>query len=156
MLKKIIVVGLALLVVLSLVACAGPAGPQGEPGLPGNPGLPGLPGNPGLPGLQGSPGSSAEAPTATVIVIPASGKAKTPITIVGAGFNPGETVVVEILIENVSTVLGKEVKNIVSNDGTFKVTSGIPRGKIATPGVYPIIATGDSGSYAVIPIEVTN
>ena len=156
MVNKIIAVGLALVVLFTLVACTGPAGPQGEPGLPGNSGLPG---NPGLPGLQGP---SAEVPTAAIVVTPSGGKVKSAITILGAGFKSGEVVSVVLVIGDVSTALGyrekvdgelKE-KHIADKNGAFKAVSSIPRGPIATPGVYPIIATGNMGSNAVVPIEV--
>ncbi len=167
MAKRLMVIGLTLLMVASLVmACSAPVsgpqgapGPQGEPGLPGNSGLPGLPGNPGLPGPQGAP---ADLPTATITVSPAQGEMKAGVTILGAGFKPGEIVKVEIIIGAIPTALGyrekvegeMKRKHVASENGTFRVISKIPRAGVGVPGVHPIVATGDKGSKAIAPLEI--
>ena len=167
MTKKLVGVILALILVPALlIACQGPAGTQGLPGIPGEPGLPGQPGEPGLPGQPGKPGlpgPAAELPTATITVIPSQGAPSESITILGAGFKPGEVVITEIIIGDVPTALGyrekvdgeMKRKHVASESGTFRVISMIPRKGVSVPGVHRIVATGDMGSKAVAPIEIT-
>ena len=169
MAKRLMMVGLTLLMVASLVmACSapapvpgpqGPPGPQGEPGLPGNSGLPGLPGNPGLQGPQGAP---AELPRATIVITPAQGEARTSITILGAGFKPGEEIQLEMIGKDASYGLGyrekvegkMKRKHVAGEAGTFRAISSIPRKETVTPGLHTVQATGDKGSIAVCPFEI--
>ena len=154
MIKKSIAMMLILAVVGLLVACGspGPAGPPGEPGLPGKPGLPGLP---------GPQGPSPVSPMATVVAIPASGPATTPITILGSGFQPGEKVAAIITLSTgAPATLGKymepgETETLVNEDGAFKISSKIPHSNVLAAGAYAIRVTGDKGSEATCPLEVT-
>ena len=151
MVKKLMGVGLALVMVgVLLAACTG---------LPGQPGQPGLPGNPGQSGLQGP---AAELPTTTIVVTPASGAPKASITILGAGFEPGEEILVEMVIEGTACGLGyrekvngeMKRKHVADEYGTFRAVSAVPHKTIAIPGVHPVMATGDKGSQAIFPFEV--
>ena len=134
---------LACCLLLSALACAGPAG---------------APGQPGLPGLQGPPGPSGPpGPPVSLVITPISGVAKTPITITGAGFQPGEEI--DIVLEAAGGFrfgLGTaEVEKIVANEfGGFSIKSNIPAVLKATPGVYTVKAEGSDGSQAVFPLEV--
>ena len=154
MVKRFMAVGLVLLAVAALLTACGAPGTQGPLGEPG------LPGNPGQPGLQGPP---AELPTATIVVIPAQGKPGEAMTVLGAGFKPGEIVIVEIVIGEIPTALGYREKvdgemkrqHVVDDNGVFRIISAIPRKGVSVPGVHPVVATGDKGSEAVVPIEIT-
>ncbi|MBA7658879.1 hypothetical protein ES703_66839 [subsurface metagenome] len=129
-----------LLVLIPLVACAGP---------PGSPGPAGSAGPPGVEGSTGPPGS-----TASLVITPMSGKAKTFITIYGAGFVPEEKVEVIVVMGGVPIDLGRKPMIKEANEvGAFISTgSGIPLG--AKPGMYTVTAKGDKGSVAVFPLEV--
>ena len=152
--SKLLIIGLILIVTGALLTAC-----QGSPGPAGPPGQPGLPGNPGQPGLQGP---AAEMPQVTITVIPAQGTARTAITIIGAGFKPGEEIKAGIVIDGVATAVGyrekvngelKE-KHVAGENGTFRILSFIPRDTLVKPGVYAVTATGNMGSRAVFPIEV--
>ena len=153
--RKLVIIGIALaLLALPVAACQGAPGPAGQPGEPG------LPGNPGQPGL---PGPTPELPLATITVTPAQGAAKAAITILGAGFKPGEEVLVELQVNGTPIAMGYretvdgEAKraHIASEAGTFRVVSFIPRNSAVPPGIYAITATGDMGSEAITALEVT-
>ena len=137
-----------------LIACQGPPGPQGEPGMPG------LPGKPGLPGVQGSPGVAPT--TAIVAIIPPSGKAGTPIIILGSGFQPGEMVEANLDVLGAPVALGMyqvpgDIRETANEDGAFKLASKIPMSysQHGVTGVFTVRVTGDKGSEASHPLEVT-
>ena len=146
MVKKLMVLILALVMLVSLsAACTGPAGSAGATGPAGLAGPAGPVGEPGVPGS-----------TARLVVTPASGTATTPIAISGAGFVPGETVELILEISGVETLLGeRDAKGlIVANEyGAFRATSRIPR--VIATGAYVIQASGDKGTTAFCPIEIT-
>jgi hypothetical protein len=92
---------------------------------------------------------------ASITINPDSGKPKTPIVIEGKGFKPGERVDVLLKLSDFEIIgLGtRKVDKIVADQsGAFKVKSAIP--KMAKPGIYKVIATGDKGSYAESQIKV--
>jgi len=95
--------------------------------------------------------------SASLVISPMSGKAKAPMTITGAGFQPGERI--DIVLEAAHGYrigLGtQEVEGIVANEfGGFSVVSNIPAPLSGAPGVYTVKAVGDKGSAAVFPLEI--
>lgn len=103
---------------------------------------------------QGPPGKSQ---SATIVVTPVSGVAKTPIKVIGAGFVPGETVEVSLSTENLTTVLGGRGgapggKVTVNEVGAFFISSSVPRA--VKPSVYTVEARGDKGSVATAPLVI--
>ena len=159
MVKKLVGVVVIGVLLLLLGACTGPLGAQGEPGLPGQPG------QPGLPGLQGPPGEPAEQ-AANIVITPISGKMKAKVTIYGAGFQPGEEVLLLLTAKGWKDVgdvtwgfaaKGKAEEGasgvVVANEyGAFKLTRSLPV-KI-DPGSYTLEAKGDKGSRATHPLEI--
>ena len=146
MVKKLMVLILALVLLVPLAAACGPAGPAGAPGSAGSPG----PAGPA--GPAGEPGALA----ASILVTPATGTINTAITITGAGFVPGETVKLALEISGVETVLGERDAGgpIVANEyGAFATTSRIPN-LPTSAGIYAMEARGDRGTTAFYPIEV--
>lgn len=91
---------------------------------------------------------------ATVVIIPMSAPARDPITIMGAGFIPGEIIEVIMEVGGVPMDLGRRPMVKEANEqGAFLATGFIPR--MAEPGVYTITVRGDKGTIAVFPLEVT-
>lgn len=99
----------------------------------------------------------------TITLIPPSGNAGTLVTIIGAGFVPGEELKVwlvttgpPMLVGLREKIDGQRLERIVANElGTFKIISKIPRTQVTSKGVYAIEVTGDKGSFVVSPVEVT-
>ena len=123
---------LTLLATLLLAACAAPS----EPETP-----------------------SPETREATIIVEPNSGAEKTKLTISGSRFLPGENVKVALDVDGLILVLAdKETGGFSTADsnGEFvlKPRGGIPRAAAVPPGVYPLEAKGDKGSYAKTELEI--
>lgn len=176
---------------IALVACEGPkgppgdpglpglsgnpgnpglAGPQGPPGLPGEPGLPGRPGNPGNPGLAGPPGPPGPpgaqgvagiSPEAAIAVSKATLTMDQPLDVWGSGFQPGELVVVRLLIdEKNQQIIGKGVGSQAAADASgawsFSVSSigGSAAVKAAAPGVRTLLAVGTGGTRASVPVTI--
>lgn len=102
-------------------------------------------------GLKERPETSSS--PASLVVTPVSGQPKTPITIRGSGFVPGEKIEVIMVVDGVPTDLGEKPMIKEANDlGGFKTSSAIP--PQAKPGVYTVKASGDKGTMAVAPLEV--
>ena len=107
-------------------------------------------------------GGGSENMSEVRMLVPAQGIAKTPITILGAGFKPGEEIMVEMLCEGTCFGLGyrekvdgeRKRKHFADENGTVRVISTIPRAGASSPGVWPIIATGNKGSKALCPFEI--
>jgi hypothetical protein len=91
---------------------------------------------------------------ATLIVSPASAKAKAVIVIQGSQFLPGEEVEVIMTVGDVYHGLGTAKADVIVADknGTFEVSSGIPLK--TPPGTYKIEATGNKGSVGIFNITV--
>jgi len=169
--------------IFALVACQGDPGKPGLPGNPGNPGSsgaagpqgdPGLPGNPGNPGASGAPGpqgpvgpAGAAAPGSTARAsLEVSGDAITmsdEFTIRGGGFEPGESVVLQLRIDaTLSPIIGGGSGAQVSanNAGAFEITfenvssnDGIVS---RAGGMSTISAQGSEGSKASVPVLVVS
>lgn len=113
-----------------------------------------------------SSGTTAPSPSATpasrpqITVSPMTGQAgKTPLTIYGSGFVPGEKVRVTVSVPGLDISLAKADTGgfIEANAyGAFalKPDGGIPAPAVIKPGVYTLLATGDKGSIASSPLEV--
>lgn len=125
-LKAIVGILVCSLLLLPVLACVRPAEPPGPMGM--------------------------ERPAA-VVIIPVSGLPRAPITIIGAGFVPGEIIEVIMVVDDVPMDLGRRPMVKEANEqGAFRATGFIPR--VAEPGVYTITAIGDKGTIAVFPLEV--
>ncbi len=163
-----------------------PQGPPGLPGNPGNPGLPGPQGEPGFPGLPGAPGEpgkpgpqgpqgpqgppgprgeDAVPPVAAIMVSAGVMSVDEPLTIAGAGFQPGEPVRLLLLIDDtVSYVVGgRAAEQPAANAaGAFHVSFDSIRGdgeRAALEhalGIRTILAEGEHGSSASFPVFITS
>ena len=159
---------LSALIVLSL-ACSGaegPAGPQGEAGALGPSGPQGETGPPGRQGETGPPGppgpagpvgigtlssGAAIAPSKSRVVF------DEPLEIRGSGFEPGEQIVIRLLIDEVNQpIVGEGVGNQISanESGAFVLEiDAVGEGPIR-PGVKTLIASGANGSVASAPLTI--
>ena len=148
----------------------GAAGPQGEPGEPGEPGLPGLPGNPGAPGAPGPQGPAGADGADAPVVPKASLSASSPsvsmdgeLTVSGGGFEPGEAVVIHLVIDESLSVIvggGRGAQVAANGAGAFEVAfSSISEDSdvIARAGGSATLeAQGGSGSVASTPIVISD
>lgn len=159
--------GLALLLVLSVAslilatACQGPpgtpgaqgpAGPTGAPGPAGARGPAGERGPAGPAGAAGAPGKAAVSPEANLIASPASVTQNQPVTIAGAGFKPGESVLAVIV-----AAIDKEDFILVGADAS--ASGAFSRRSVAVPtsikpGAYTVRAIGEKGTVALTPLEI--
>ena len=164
-----------------LVACEGAQGPPGAAGLPGNPGNPGaqgvagVPGDPGLPGLSGNPGNpgapgppggqgaqgpaglSAVSPEAEIFVVKAQFLTMSqPVTVLGAGFNPAEPVLLRLQIEEDREKIfgGQITADGAGNWSATAVIGGSDQVKAAAVGNRAIVAEGADGSIARVPVKI--
>lgn len=160
---------LSALIVLSL-ACRGaegPAGPQGEAGAPGSagsqgetgpPGRQGETGPPGPPGPAGPVGTEALSSGASIALSKSRVVFDEPLEIRGSGFEPGEQVVVRLLIDEVNQpIVGGGAGNQASanESGAFVLEiDAVGEGPIR-PGVKTLIANGANGSVASVPLTIT-
>ena len=174
--------------ILVLIACRGPAGSPGAPGvsgsdggsggqgaigaqgtqgIQGSQGVPGLPGSdgssgpPGPPGAQGVPGDAAVSSAGSIAVSSAQLTLDEPLTIWGAGFLPGEPIVLTLTIsETTDIIIGGGAGSQVSanNSGAFSMTfeaiGGKDAARDAAPGTRTISATGRDGSLATAPVVI--
>ena len=144
MIKRLAVLVLALVILVSLAAC-GPAGPAGTPGSAGSAG----------PAGPAGPAGEAAVPAGSIVITPSSGPAKTPITITGAGFVPGEEVDLVITILTLDHIVGARTGPIIANEyGAFVTNTKIPNVP-PPPGAYAMKAMGDKGTIAFHPLVVT-
>jgi hypothetical protein len=145
----------------------GALGAQGAQGIQGSQGVPGLPGSagssgpPGPPGPAGPDGSAAVSSAASIAVSSAQLTLDEPITIWGAGFLPGEPIVLTLAIaETTDIIIGGGACSQVSanNSGAFSMTFDAIGGKGAArdgaPGTRTISATGRDGSLATAPVVI--
>ena len=173
--------------VLAVIACAGPAGNSGlpgEPGKPGNPGnpgpigpagsqgvqgesgLPGLPGNAGEPGNPGNPGpkgpqgaagADGQSGGASLYTTHSTMTVDDSFSVWGSGFNPGEPVIIQILIDNkIMPILGSLTANASggisgSYDG-LKQEDGVDAKAVGD--IRSLVAKGADGSYASTPVNI--
>ena len=144
MIKRLAVLVLALVILVPLAAC-GSAGPAGAPGSAGSAG----------PAGPAGPAGEPAALAASIVVTPGSGPAKTPITITGAGFVPGEEVDLVLKIVDLEHMIGSRKAPIVANEyGAFVTSTSIPNVP-PPPGAYAMEARGDKGTTAFYPLVVT-
>ena len=108
---------------------AGPQGLPGAPGLPGPPGNPGNPGNPGAPGVPGPPGPpgpAAASPAASIALSKSVlSLASDPVTISGSGFMPGESVQLELVIDQQRSIIaggGRTAQVQANASGAFSIS----------------------------------
>ena len=148
----------------------GAAGPQGEPGEPGEPGLPGLPGNPGAPGAPGPQGPAgadgADAPVVPKASLSASSSSTSmdgELTVTGGGFEAGEVVVIQLVIDESLSVIvggGRGAQVAANGAGAFEVTfSSISEDSdviARASGAATLEAQGGSGSVASTPIVISD
>jgi len=91
----------------------------------------------------------------SVVVIPCSGKPEARISVLGAGFVPGEEVQIEVNMSGVSLFLGsREAAHVANEMGAIKIDSFIPGKLVAKGGLYTVRAIGNKGSFATHPLEV--
>ena len=141
----------------------GAAGPQGEPGLPGNPGNPGAPGAPGAQGPEGPAGAPAPGPAAKAS-LEVSSDAITmsdPVTIRGGGFEPDESVILQLRIDATLTPIiggGSGAQVTANSAGAFEVAFDNVSTNSAivarAGGMSTIYAQGSEGSKASVPVLV--
>jgi len=90
-----------------------------------------------------------------IVVVPFSGKPETKISILGAGFVPGEEVQIGVTMFGVSLFLGsREAAHVANEMGAVKIDSFIPGKLVAKGGLYTVRAIGNKGSFATYPLEV--
>ncbi|MBN18865.1 MAG: hypothetical protein CL758_05245 [Chloroflexi bacterium] len=172
------------ILVLAVIACAGPAGaagspglpgepgnpgnpgpagpagaqgPQGEPGLPGNPGEPGNPGNPGPKGAQGPAGADGQSGAASLFTTHSTMTVDDTFTVWGSGFNPGEPVIIQVLVDQkIKPILGTLTANASGGiSGTYeglKQEDGVDAK--AQGGIRTLVAVGADGSHASTPVNI--
>lgn len=137
----------------------GPEGSTGLPGLPGEPGTPANPGPPGPPGAPGAPGEAAASTGAGIVVDKQRLTIDEPLAIWGAGFRPGENIVLLLALDDtlkpiIGGSLGAQVTANAS--GAFAVTFdeiGLEGAATAQAiGVKSILAEGSEGSKASVPV----
>ncbi len=160
----------------------GPRGEAGLPGLPGNPGLqgvqgeaglPGDPGAPGLPGQRGPVGPVGPSTTAGIVVLPYDSptclkpipRAEIipdgpscirwefpPLILVGSGFEPGDAIYGELILESGPSALFGSFANEYS---AFMVNVSVrDRPFPLPPGVYTITVRDQSGNNATAPLAI--
>ena len=125
----------------------GEQGPPGEKGQQGQAGLPGIPGPPGIQGAQGSPGASISAGIELSALVQLAGVVSA--TTFGAGFEPGEVVLLTLHAPN-----GSESSfgtGVAGGNGTFAVDS--PPQEL-NAGLYNVVADGSEGSIAATALQV--
>lgn len=91
----------------------------------------------------------------SIKINPCTEQPKKPVTIEGAGFNPGEVVDITLnLGDGVLIGLGtQKVEAITADaDGAFSAKSAVPA--VAKPGTYKVTAEGDKGSEAEAQLTV--
>jgi hypothetical protein len=139
----------------------GPAGSTGEAGLPGNPGNPGDPGAPGQQGPDGAPGADAVSPEAALAVSKGVLTMTEPFSVWGSGFLPGESVVLQIKIDQtLSPIIGGErgAQTSANASGSFAVSFDGISDDSATQeragGISTIFAEGEDGSVASVPVMI--
>ena len=151
--------------IIALVGCS-----DGEPGEPGEPGLPGLPGNPGAPGAPGPQGPAgadgADAPVVPKASLSASSSSTSmdgELTVTGGGFEAGEAVVIQLVIDESLSVIvggGRGAQVAANGAGAFEVTfSSISEDSdviARASGAATLEAQGGSGSVASTPIIISD
>lgn len=172
--------------IVGLMACRGPAGPAGLPGLPGNPGnpgaegamgaagepgapgLPGNPGNPGAPGPQGPAGSQGPAgidgvsPEARIDVNKSVLSMTESLDVSGSGFGVGEPITLTLEISGTtSRIIGGGSKQVTANAAgafmaSFDEIGGNSRTQEQGVGQRSILAVGDDGSRASVPVQIVS
>jgi hypothetical protein len=141
---------------------AGDQGSQGEPGLPGLPGNPGSPGSPGYQGPTGPAGANAVSPEATLVISKNTVSMSEPVTVMGSGFKPAETVSLHVIIDSTfspmigdasasqATANGAGAFAVHFKDGMSSKSSVVERAGDATT----IFAQGSDGSVASAPVVI--
>jgi hypothetical protein len=142
------------------VGAAGIQGVQGEPGLPGMPGNSGEPGNPGNPGPKGSQGvagADGQSGAASLYTTNSTMTVDDSFSVWGSGFNPGEPVIIQILIDNkIRPILGSLTANASGGiSGSFdglKQADGVDAKAVGD--IRSLIAVGADGSVASTPVNI--
>ncbi len=102
-----------------------------------------------------APAPSEEVTAPSVVMIPSEGKAKAKITIAGAGFVPGETIEVTVVVGGVQHMLGlRGIEGFIKANESGAFSCGSRIYIKAEPGVYTLTAEGDKGSVATTPLIV--
>lgn len=141
----------------------GEQGPQGPPGAQGPEGERGNPGIPGSQGPQGGPGPEGPSgQTAAIVVHDSAGtlagtvelkQGQTTIDLIGAGFNPDESVTVSLMTADGSETL--DAGSITANEGgawaalSVPLPSGVSAGDSLT-----VKAEGSSGTNGLGTLRV--
>ena len=103
---------------------------------------------------------AAEEVSPKLVISPASAENSAPVTILGAGFVPGEKVEVAVTVEGVAVALGGpttpggDMGAVANEEGAFMISTKLPHGNLFPPGVHIAKATGDKGSVATFPINI--
>ncbi|MFC1905109.1 hypothetical protein ACFLXT_05070 [Chloroflexota bacterium] len=142
---------MVILLPLIVVACAG------APGAAGLPGEPGLPGKPGLAGVQGPAGPAGnDAPGlagASVLVGSPTAAPSGTVTIMGAGFTPGASVVVTIIGLYGAIDISVSPEDLVANEnGAFEFEATMPAKSIT--GLKTVKAQDTEGTVGTCPITI--
>ena len=136
---------------------AGPKGDKGDQGIPGQPGPTGARGAQGATGPDGPAGNDAVSPQARVTVTKSTLTMSEPLEVWGSGFSSSEEITVTLEIDrDVFRPLG----TVSANDsGAFVLSASQIGGDSGTRtkalGIRTILAEGDQGSKASVPVMIT-
>ena len=156
---------LSLFAVLALVACTGPEGPAGPQGPAGATGADStVPGPAGPEGPAGPPGPSGASTAAALATISLNDNVLTmtePVTVQGAGFQPGEEVSA-LLVITANPPLARPIGDgaVVDDQGVFEISADEVGGNLntilAAIGPRTVYVEGTMGSRAVAPVAIVS